>query len=256
MSSAQSAIEKVRPGRLPQPLTSILAALLAVGVAAFAYGLSSDPQVTWLAFHTNFIYFAALSNGALILLCAFVIVGAKWPGPLRHIAEGLAAWVPISFLLGCVGYFGGDYLFEWLREGAVHGKEPWLNAPRFYITDLGVLAALGLLAMVFLKTTSRPLLGGGAADSMTGFAKRMADGWTTNWRGDREEIEEGRRCELEAEGEIGSRFETAEQQDKEGSVLAATSQVVGSTGQRQQGDKEDSVLAATPQVVGSTGQQV
>ncbi|MFP6564162.1 MAG: hypothetical protein VCC68_06730 [Myxococcota bacterium] len=189
MSSAQSAIEKVRPGRLPQPLTSILAALLAVGVAAFAYGLSSDPQVTWLAFHTNFIYFAALSNGALILLCAFVIVGAKWPGPLRHIAEGLAAWVPISFLLGCVGYFGGDYLFEWLREGAVHGKEPWLNAPRFYITDLGVLAALGLLAMVFLKTTSRPLLGGGAADSMTGFAKRMADGWTTNWRGDREEIE-------------------------------------------------------------------
>ena len=100
MSSRPSVIEKARPGRLPQPLTSILAGLLVVGVAAFVYGLSSNPQIAWLAFHTNFIYFATLSQGALILVCAFVIVGARWPGPLRRIAEGLAAWIPVSFVLG------------------------------------------------------------------------------------------------------------------------------------------------------------
>ncbi len=192
MSSGPSVIEKARPGRLPQPLTSILAGLLVVGVAAFVYGLSSNPQIAWLAFHTNFIYFATLSQGALILVCAFVIVGARWPGPLWRIAEGLAAWIPISFVLGCIGYFGGDYLFEWLREGAVHGKEPWLNAPRFYLTDLGLLLLFGVLAVVFLRISARPTLGGGGSDAMSGFAKSMAERWTAGWRGDAEEREASR----------------------------------------------------------------
>ena len=189
MSSGPSTVERVRPGRLPQPLTAICAALFVLGTAAFLYGLTTNPQVAWLAFHTNFIYLAMLSQGALILCCAFVIVGARWPGPLRRIAEGLAAWIPVSLVLGCVGYFGGEYLFEWLREGAVHGKEPWLNETRFYVTDIGILAVMTVLSMAFLKASIRPTLGGGASEGMNGFAKSMADRWTANWRGDEEERE-------------------------------------------------------------------
>ena len=174
MSSDPSIVERARPGRLPQPLTAICAALFVVGTGAFLYGLTTNPQVAWLSFHTNFIYLAMLSQGALILCCAFVIVGARWPGPLRRIAEGLAAWIPVSLVLGCVGYFGGEYLFEWLREGAVHGKEPWLNATRFYATDLGILAVMTVLSLAFLKTSIRPTLGGGGSDGMNGFAKSLA----------------------------------------------------------------------------------
>ena len=157
MSGSVTAFEKATPRSLPQPLTSICAVLVAVGIGAFFYGLSSDAQSTWLAFHTNFIYYGALSQAALVLCCAFVLVSARWPGPLRRIAEGLAAWIPISLLLSLVGYFGGDYLFEWLREGAVHGKEPWLNATRFYLTDIGVLAVLTGLSLAFLRASHSPL---------------------------------------------------------------------------------------------------
>ena len=192
MSTGPGVIEKARPRALPQPLTAICAVLMVLGVAAFLYGLVTNPQVAWLAYHTNFVYFATLSQGAFILVCAFVIVGARWPGPLRRIAEGLAAWVPVSLVLACIGYFGGDYLFEWLREGAVHGKEPWLNATRFYITDIGILAVMAVLAIIFLKASVRPTLGGDASQRMNGFAKSMADRWTAGWRGDAEEREASR----------------------------------------------------------------
>jgi hypothetical protein len=122
----------------------------------------------------------------MAISCIFVVVGAKWPGPLRRFAEALGAWVPISFLLGCVGYFGGEYLFQWLREGAVHGKEPWLNATRFYVTDLGILGVLALLSIAFLRTSLRPTLDG-LAQNGEGFAKSMAQRFTVNWQGEEAE---------------------------------------------------------------------
>ncbi|MCH8284177.1 MAG: hypothetical protein IIC20_06320, partial [Chloroflexi bacterium] len=100
--------------------------------------------------------------------------------------EALAAWVPISFVLGCIGYFGGDYIFEWKREGAVHGKEVWLNVTRVYGTDLFVLGVLALLTIWFLRVSNRPMLKG-LADNGTGFAQTMAKRWTANWKGDVEE---------------------------------------------------------------------
>ena len=60
MSTGHNVIEKAQPRRLPQPLTAICAVLMLVGVATFIYGLTTNPQVTWLAYHTNFIYFATL----------------------------------------------------------------------------------------------------------------------------------------------------------------------------------------------------
>ncbi len=184
--STPSVTERAIPRSLPQPLTAICAGLAGIGVLAFVIGLSSDPQTAWLAFHANFIYFANLSQAGLVLACIFVIVGARWPGPLRRFAEALGAWIPISFVLACVGYFGADYLFEWHREGAVHGKEPWLNPARFYLTDLGILGVLGLMSMAFLRASLRPTLKGAAADA-TGLAKSMAQRWTANWQGDAEE---------------------------------------------------------------------
>jgi len=180
--------DHAQPRALPQPLTTICAAAAVIGVAAFLYGLVSDPQSAWLAFHSNFIFFGTLAQAGLVLAAIFVIVGAKWPGPIRRIVESLAAWVPVTFLLSIVGYFGGEYLFEWLREGAVHGKEPWLNPARFYITDIGILAVLTVLSMIFLRTSVRPTLGG-AAERMSGFAKSMAERWTSGWRGDEAERE-------------------------------------------------------------------
>jgi hypothetical protein len=81
-------------------------------------------------------------------------------------------------------------LFEWKREGAVHGKEVWLNATRVYGTDLFIMGVLALLTIWFLRVSNRPMLKG-MADNVDGkasnFAQNMAKRWTENWKGDVEE---------------------------------------------------------------------
>ncbi len=180
MSAFQA--EQANPGELPAPLVGVCVALVAIGVISFFIG---DAQTVWRAYHVNFIYFATLAQGGLCLACAFVIIDAKWPGPVRHVAEGLAAWVPISFLLLAIGYFGREHIHTNWIHGAPHGKEGWLTIPRVYISDLAVLFVLALLTIRFLKLSVRPALHG-AAERATR-AKGMFERWTANWRG--EEVE-------------------------------------------------------------------
>ena len=149
MSSAASAVERANPRSLPQPLTNICAALAVVGVLSFVGGLFTDAQSTWLAFHSNFIFTTMLACAGLVLSCIYTIVGAKWCGPYKRFAEGLAAWVPVAFVLSIVGVFGGHYLFEWI-EHPIPEKAAWLNTTLFYATDLGLMLVMTLLAMAYL----------------------------------------------------------------------------------------------------------
>jgi len=178
--------ERINPRGLPQPLASVCAVLAAIGAAAFLYGLTSDPETAWRAFHVNFVYYAGLAQGGLLLAAIFVIVGAHWPGPVRRIAEGLAAWVPISLLLGVVGLFGGRHIFPWI-EHPVEIKAAWLNPTRFYATDLAILAVLAFVTVRFLRLSVRPALGGAAEGA--GAARGLFARWSANWRGEAEERE-------------------------------------------------------------------
>ena len=190
MSSSSVAIEKANPRALPPPLTAICAALAALGIASFLYGLSSDPQTAWLSYHSNFIFFMMLSQAGVILSCIFTLVGAKWPGPLRRISEALGAWVPVTLVLFLVAWLGGagEYLFEWQRVAPAAGKEMWLNEQRVYWTDFAILAVMTLLSLAFLRASVRPTLGG-ATGGATGLAKSLAESFTSGWRGDAEERE-------------------------------------------------------------------
>ena len=186
MSTAATTAERANPGVLPQPLTNICLAFAVLGVVAFVGGIVTDPQTAWLAYHANFIFYTMLACGGLTLTAIYSIVGAYWPGPYRRFAESFAAFIPIALVLGIVGVFGGDHIFDWQKNGAMHGKEPWLNTTRFYATDLGLLGIMSLLTVMFLKASSRPTLRN-LAENGTGLAKRMAENWTAGWKGDEEE---------------------------------------------------------------------
>ena len=186
MSNAATAAERANPGVLPQPLTNICLAFAGLGVVSFVGGIISDPQTTWLAYHSNFIFYTMLACGGLTLTAIYSIVGAYWPGPYRRFAESFAAFIPIALLLGIIGIFGGEYIFDWQKNGAMHGKEAWLNTTRFYATDIGLLGIMSLLAVMFLKASARPTLRN-LAENGTGFAKKMAESWTAGWKGDEEE---------------------------------------------------------------------
>jgi hypothetical protein len=185
VSSAVPVLESANPRALPRALVAVCALLIAVGAVAFFAGLATDAETAWRAYHVNFIYFAGLSQGGLVLACAMVIIGAHWPGPVRHVAAALAAWVPITFVLACVSFFGREAIYtEWIH-GPPHGKEAWLNIPRLYITDLAILGVMALLSQRFLKASLRPALHG-AAERARG-AKGLFERWAADWRGDEEE---------------------------------------------------------------------
>ncbi len=107
MSSQSPAAEKANSIGLPRPLMITSVALLVLGILAFVAGLMRDPQSTWLAFQSNFIFTTMLACAGLTLAAIYTIVDAKWCGPYRRFAEGLAAWVPFAFVMGVVGIFGG-----------------------------------------------------------------------------------------------------------------------------------------------------
>lgn len=180
-------VDRASPRALPQPLATIAAVLAAVGIACFLYGLSTDPATAWRAFHVNTLYFAGIGQGGIIIACIFTIVGARWPGPVRRIAESLGAWVPVTFVLSLVGYLGRDHVYPWIG-GPPPGKEVWLNVPRLYATDWGVFLLLAVLSVMFLRASLRPALKAAEGEA-TGFAKSMIASWTAGWKGDEAERE-------------------------------------------------------------------
>jgi hypothetical protein len=185
VSAEAPAIERAHPRELPQPLTLVFWALTAIGLLAFVAGLVTDAETTWRAYHVNFLYFAGLSQGGLVIACIFVIVGARWPGPIHRIAEGLAAWVPITFLLACLQFLGKQHIYTNWIDGPPPAKAAYLTIPRLYIMDLAFLGVLAVLTLVFLRSSLRPTLHGVAERAVA--AKGMFESWTAGWRGDEAE---------------------------------------------------------------------
>jgi len=188
--SAAAYVDQASPRSLPKAPVAVCGLLAVVGVVSFIGGLASDPATAWRAFHVNTLFFGAMSQGGLIIAVALYIVGAKWAGPVKRIAESVAAFVPVTFVLSLIGWFGGaDYVYPWLHSfhgevEAVPWKDPWLNPARLAIVDLGILALLSVLTVRYLKASLRPALHGVEA---TGFAGTMIARWTADWKGEAQE---------------------------------------------------------------------
>ncbi len=170
----------------PRPLSTtslaVCGALAALGLVAFLGGLATDAETAWRAFHVNVLFFGGIAQGGVVLAAAFVIVGARWPGPVRRVAESLGAWVPVTFVLAAISFLGRDYLYPWIAN-PIPVKQAWLNVPRLVITDLAILGVMTLLSWMFLRASFRPALGANGAEPQGFLARR----WAAGWRGDAEE---------------------------------------------------------------------
>lgn len=184
MSSATR--EVANPRALPMPLVGLAALLVVVGVIAFFVGLSKDAATAWRAYHVNFLYFAGLAQGGLVISCILTTVNARWHGPVRRIAESLAAWVPVTVILFLVDRLGWEHIFEWIAH-PVEKKAVWLNVTRVFWSNLAVFVGLAILSICFLYHSLRPGLKGSVEKASV--AKGMFARWSANWRGDAEEAE-------------------------------------------------------------------
>lgn len=176
-------MEQARPRPIPSLALGVCGLLVAIGAIAFVAGISADAPTAWRAFHVNFLYFAGLGQAGIVLACVFVIVGAKWPGPVRRIAEALGAWVPVTLLLFLVDWFGGrHYVYEWIAN-PIPVKGAYLNPGRLFLTDFLIFLLLAILSLQFLKTSVRPALHE-AAENANGLVRTLFERWAANWKGE------------------------------------------------------------------------
>lgn len=183
MSSAVTTAEHARPRAISTPLLGACLALIAIGLLAFFAGLATDPATAWRALHVNYLYWGVLAQGGVAFACTFVIIGARWPGPVRRIAEAFGAWAPLSLVLFLITFLGREHIYSPWLHAPPPGKEIWLNPTRLFVMDAAILAWLAIFTIAFLYYSTRPTLG--SLRERGGMFAR----WTAGWRGDEAERE-------------------------------------------------------------------
>ncbi len=191
MTLPPSAPERIEARALPHFVAPACLLLVAVGIVALVAGLATDADTAWRAFHVNYLYFSGLAHGGILLAAIFVVVGARWPGPIRHVASALGAWLPISLVLFGIGFLGRHSVYPWI-DHPIASKQAWLNVPRLFLTDLGILVVLALLGVAFLYYSLRPIVHEGA-ETLSGPARALVARWTAGWRGPEAERERSER---------------------------------------------------------------
>ena len=179
-----------RHRRCPWPAHRPRTAPSPSGAIAFrSPGWPADPATAWRAFHVNYLYFAGHGPGGARASPAPSRSSARAGRAAARIAEGLGAWVPVTFVLAAPSWlllFGREYIYEPGSTGRLPGKEAWLNPTRGSLTDIWsvILGLLTVLSLVPAASCAR--LGGAAENADRASRKGMFARWTANWRGDAE----------------------------------------------------------------------
>lgn len=141
---------------LPRWITSGLGLLVVAGAGMFLLGASGrDPLRAWQAYLVNFLFWSGIGQAGLVFAGIQEMTGAKWGRPIRRIAEGMAAFLPISFVLFPALFSGRTIIFPWIQN-PIPQKQAWLNVPFLFMRDAAALLLLGGLSLIFLYFTLRP----------------------------------------------------------------------------------------------------
>jgi Ni/Fe-hydrogenase subunit HybB-like protein len=131
------------------------AVLILIGTIAFFIGIAgSQPERAWQAYLVNFVFWTGMAFGAVLLSAILTMTNARWGRPIKRLAEAPGAFLPVSFLLFWVLYFGREKIFPWIHE-PVHHKEAWLNTGFLFTRDGVGLLILTALSMAIIHYSVR-----------------------------------------------------------------------------------------------------
>ncbi len=175
-----------QPGTLPRRPAFVFAVLAGLGLLVFAVGAaSSDAETAERAYRVylhNWLLWAGLAQGALVLSAAMRLTNARWQGPIQNLVDGLGAFVPVSLVLFFGVWLGRHELFEWTQH-PVYGKEWWYSESFTFGRDLFALLWMTGLSGVYLYMTIRPQLGA-ARGRGSGWQALLVERFTAGWRGE------------------------------------------------------------------------
>jgi len=106
----------------------------------------------WQAYLVNFLFWAGMAQGAVVLAATLNITGARWREYYAQLARSFAGFLPVCVVLFAVLMLGGDHIFPWIDE-PVPEKAAYLNVP--FMTARGLLG-LALMAWLSWMSLAKP----------------------------------------------------------------------------------------------------
>ena len=168
-------------------LFGLCVALGLIGVCGFIAGVLSDPQRAWTALVWNWSLWSGIAVGGAAVVAAASTAYGQWLRPMRRVAEGLTAFLPVSYVIMLVMLFGIDSVYEWVEEPPA-AKAVWLDPTFFGIRQVVALAILYGMALTLVYWSIRPDLGR-LREQVSGWRRSLYDSLTRGWRGLDVEVE-------------------------------------------------------------------
>ena len=158
--------------RLPGGWRLLLWVLVAVAALMFIIGLvTGSAERTWQAFLINTVFWGGMAQAGVMLSVIWQITDAKWGRPFKRLAEAFGAFLPVSFVMFVMVFFGAKYLYEWV-EHPMHVKEGYLNLGFFITRNVIGILIMYAITYFFVMASVKPDLG---------IARKLIPGWGGAW---------------------------------------------------------------------------
>ena len=159
----------------------ILLVVSLFGAAAFVAGLVIDGTRAWNALLVNFLFWSGLGHAGVAFSAMFQATSARWARPLKRIAEGTIAFLPVSAVMLVVLLAGVSAWAPWMHEPN-EARQAWLNGPSFVVRQSLGFLLLGAVSIAYVYTSIRPDIGQ-LRDSGRSVWPALTGRVSGNWRG-------------------------------------------------------------------------
>ena len=175
----------------PRGAFAVSVLLCLLGVAGFIAGVLSEPERAWTALVWNWSLWSGIAVGGAAVVAAATTAYGQWLRPMRRLAEGLTAFLPVSYLIMILLLFGLPHVYEWVEHPPT-AKASWLDPTFFSIRQVVGLAILYAAALALVYWSLRPDLGR-LRDRVSGWRRGLYDRLTAGWQGIDVELERSTR---------------------------------------------------------------
>ena len=174
---------------MPRAVMIVAGLLVLLGAILWFVGLGDDTARAWQAYMYNWIMFAGVAQGAVLLAAVVALTRGVWSRPIRRIAVSFVAFLPIAYLLLLppILVWGADHIFPWIYQD-IGDQAKYLNMPFLVARNAVLLGALLVVSLVFAYWQLRPDAGLAKDAGWSGF-----DRLTRNWIGQEREEERAQR---------------------------------------------------------------
>ena len=123
-----------------RPMHPFLVLLAVLGIVAFLYGIAEGSAArVWGIYLVNLLFWSSLSITGPAVAGMIQVTEGRWSPSIKRIALTTAGFLPVSFVLFIVLFWGRTALYPWVTD-PLPVKAAWLNVPFMSLRiGLGVL---------------------------------------------------------------------------------------------------------------------